>query len=183
MNEYHGQKGSKGLVANWFEERAVAHIDTAETESQIQKYGHRGLLSVELGAKMEDVTTVRATYVQHQTPGVRHKGRRIEFLEKQLAQSTRQRIEQQMKPAPCVPEYRSVTVDSYSVPGFIPFRERLTPVHDYKSQSAISYWSENHQHIQGVSPVSSANTPFRKCSNFSRPISERLDEVDPPLKD
>uniref|UniRef100_A0A8C6SDK8 Uncharacterized protein n=1 Tax=Neogobius melanostomus TaxID=47308 RepID=A0A8C6SDK8_9GOBI len=150
MSEHHEQKAGKRMVSNWLEERAVAHIDTAETQNQIQKYGHRGLLSMELGAKMEDVTTVTATYVQHQGPGVR------------LKETTHR-----MKSAVLLNGAVSV----------------CSQVHDYKSENAVSFWSENHQKIQGLTPVPSASAPFRKCSDFSRPIGERLDEVDPPLDD
>ncbi|CAL1569594.1 unnamed protein product [Knipowitschia caucasica] len=161
----------------------VASSNSADEKRQIQRHGHPGLLSLEPGAKMEDTTTVKATYIHHQSPGVRLKGRRVELLEKLIAHDTREQIEQQMKPAVCESEFCSTSQQSFTVQGFVPLWERLTPVHDYRSENSITFWSENCQQVQGVTPVRSATEPFKKCSQFSRPISERLDEQTPPLED
>ncbi|KAK7895419.1 hypothetical protein WMY93_020744 [Mugilogobius chulae] len=160
-------------------ERTEVYVHTEKT----QKCGQCGLLSMEQGAKVEDITTVRATYVQPKDPGVRLKGSRLELLEKHLTETIREKLELQLKPAPCEPEYCSVTQESFTIQGFVPLRERVTPVHDYRSEESITFWSKNLQHIQGVTPVRSLVAPFRKCSEFSRPISERLDEPSPPPED
>lgn len=179
----HEKKAGKCMVSNWLEERAVAFIDTEQTKAKIQRYGHRCILSINEGAKMEDITTMRTFYVPPKGPTVKLQGRRIEHLEKQIAQAARERIELQMKPAPCQQEYCSVAHKDFKVEGFVPFTPQSAEDHDYRSEDAITFWNENYDKIQGVTPVRSMVAPFRKCSQFSRPIGERLDEVDPSLDD
>ncbi|XP_072309309.1 sperm-associated antigen 8 [Eucyclogobius newberryi] len=164
-------------------EEQRASGDTEETKSQTQAFGHSGLLSTEQGAKMEDMTTMKASYVQPKGPGIRLRGSRMELLEKHLAQTIREKIELQMKPAPCDPEYITTTHESFNVRGFVPLWERLTLTHDYKSEDGITFWSENLQRVQGVTPSRAPGAPFRKCCEFSRPIGERLDEPTPPSED
>uniref|UniRef100_A0A8C7ZYA2 Uncharacterized protein n=1 Tax=Oryzias sinensis TaxID=183150 RepID=A0A8C7ZYA2_9TELE len=46
--------------------------------------------------------------------------------------------------------------------------------HDYKTEQAITFWSENYQQVQGVTPVQNQKAPFRRSALFSTPLSERL---------
>ncbi|XP_055015996.1 sperm associated antigen 8 [Boleophthalmus pectinirostris] len=182
MNEHPEQEAEKRTASNSREEAAAASSSTEKR--RIQKLGHRGLLTEEQGAKMEHLTTARATYVLPRGPAVRLTGRRRENLEQNIARTIREQIELQMKSPPRDPvSCCSVTHESFSVAGFVPLTERLTPVHDYTSEPSVTFWSENHQHIQGVTPVRSPGAPFRKCSQFSRPIGERVDDPAPPPED
>ncbi|XP_026883155.1 sperm-associated antigen 8 isoform X3 [Electrophorus electricus] len=51
--------------------------------------------------------------------------------------------------------------------------------HDYKTDQAITFWSENYQKIQGMTPVRTRDTPFKKNASFSTPINESLDDLTP----
>lgn len=57
-----------------FAQRAVAALDNEETKIQTQRHGHKGILTVDQGCKMETVTTVKAAYIPPKDPGVRLRG-------------------------------------------------------------------------------------------------------------
>jgi len=48
------------------------------------KHGHKGLLTIDLGANSENVTTTRASYKTPKFHGVRTKGKKEELFEKGL---------------------------------------------------------------------------------------------------
>lgn len=55
-------------------QRAVAALDNEETKIQTQRHGHRGLLNIDQGCKMESATTVKAAYIPPKDLGVRLRG-------------------------------------------------------------------------------------------------------------
>ncbi|XP_040013782.1 sperm associated antigen 8 isoform X2 [Xiphias gladius] len=175
-----GQKAGKCLLDNWAEERAVAALDNEETKTQIQRHGHRGILTMDHESKMETVTTLKAAYVPPKSPGVRLQGIRGELFEKHITQMIRGKVHAELNPPPPKTDLCSTTQRDFCVEGFVPLTPETTQVHDYKTDQAVTFWSENYQRIQGVTAVQTLKAPFRKSALFSTPIGERLDEIEPP---
>nr|XP_019960698.1 PREDICTED: sperm-associated antigen 8 isoform X1 [Paralichthys olivaceus]XP_019960699.1 PREDICTED: sperm-associated antigen 8 isoform X1 [Paralichthys olivaceus]XP_019960700.1 PREDICTED: sperm-associated antigen 8 isoform X1 [Paralichthys olivaceus] len=162
------------------EEQTGAALDNEDAESQIRRHGHSGILTMDQEAKMESLTTVRATYVPPKSQDVRLKGIRGELMEKHLAQMISEKIRAELNPPTPKTDFCSTTQRDFSVEGFVPLTPETTQVQDYKTDQAISFWSENHQRIQGVTAVQTPKAPFRKSAFFSTPVGERLDEIEPP---
>ncbi|XP_025764683.1 sperm-associated antigen 8 isoform X1 [Oreochromis niloticus] len=91
-----------------------------------------------------------------------------------------EKIRADLNPQTPKTEYCSTTQKDFCVEGFVPFKPETTRIHDYKTDQAITFWSENCQRIQGVTAARSLKGPFRKSALFSTPITERLDEIDLP---
>ncbi|XP_028458170.1 sperm-associated antigen 8 [Perca flavescens] len=170
----------KCMLHNWAEERAVAALDIQQTRTEIQKRGHRGILTMDQESKMETVSTLKATYIPPKSPGVRLRGIRGELLEKHIAQMIREKVHAELKPPSPKTDFCSTTQKDFCVEGFVHFTPQTTQVHDYKTDQAVTFWSENCQQIQGVTAVKTLKVPFRKWAQFSTPISERLDEIELP---
>ncbi|XP_047227986.1 sperm associated antigen 8 [Girardinichthys multiradiatus] len=162
---------------SWMQERAVASPDIEDPK---KIHGHKGMFTTDQRCKMDTLTTYKATHVPLMGPGVRLRGIRRELLEKHITQVIREKIHNEQSPPPPEADYSSTTQKDFCVPGFVPSRPKSTRVHDYKREQAITFWSENCQQIQGVTPIRKLNAPFRKSALFSTPISERLDEEDLP---
>uniref|UniRef100_A0A665XBX2 Sperm associated antigen 8 n=1 Tax=Echeneis naucrates TaxID=173247 RepID=A0A665XBX2_ECHNA len=154
----------------------VAALDRDETKAKIQRHGHRGILTMDQESKMESVTTVKAAYGFPQSPGVRLTGMCLCQSRDKERNNFIDKINAELNPPTPKTDFCSTTQRDFSVKGFVP---RTT--HDYKTEQAITFWSENYQQIQGVTPIQTMNAPFRKSTLFSTPISERLDEIEPPL--
>ncbi|XP_033952201.1 sperm-associated antigen 8 [Pseudochaenichthys georgianus] len=178
-----GNRLGKCMLHNWVEERATEDVDTQETRTQIQKHGHKGIITMDQESQMESVTTLRANFTPPKGPGVRLRGIRGELLEKHIAQRIREKVNaERNKPSPKT-DFCSTTQRDFCVQGFVPLNPGTTQVHDYKSDQAITFWSENCQRIQGATAVPSVKAPFRRSALFSTPISQRLDEMELPSDD
>lgn len=173
-------KVGKCLLHNWVEERAVAALETKETKTQIQRHGHRGIITMDQDSKMETVTTLKAAYTPPKSQGVRLRGIRGQLLEKQITQMISEQIHAERNPPIPKTDYCTTTQRDFCVKGFVPHTHEKTQVHDYKTDQAVTFWSENYQRIQGVTAIQTLSAPFRKSALFSTPISERLDEIDLP---
>lgn len=57
-----------------FIQRAFAALDSKETRTQIQKHGHRGIITMDQDSKMETTTTLKAVFIPPKGPGVRLRG-------------------------------------------------------------------------------------------------------------
>lgn len=55
-------------------QRAAATLDTEETRKQIQKHGHKGILTMDQESKMETVSTMKADFVAPKSARVRLRG-------------------------------------------------------------------------------------------------------------
>nr|XP_029133607.1 sperm-associated antigen 8-like [Labrus bergylta] len=77
-------KVGRCMLHNWAEERAVAALGQAENRFQIQRQGHKGILTLDQDTKMETVTTHRTDFLPPKGPGVRERGIRSELLEKHI---------------------------------------------------------------------------------------------------
>ncbi|XP_077478022.1 sperm-associated antigen 8 isoform X1 [Stigmatopora argus] len=150
-----------------------------QTRAEILRRGHRGILTMNTGAKMESMTTLKAAFVPPKSAGVRLQGLRTELLERRIGQIIRDKIHAERNPPLPQQKYASVTQRDFRVEGFVPQPSKNNRLHDYTTEQAISYWSENFQRVQGVSAVECPNTPFRKSAQFSTPIGELRDDQDP----
>ncbi|XP_031711500.1 sperm-associated antigen 8 isoform X2 [Anarrhichthys ocellatus] len=162
--------------------RAAAALAAQKTRSQIQKHGRRGILMMDQESKMETVTTMKAAFVPPKSLGVRLRGARGELLEKHITEMIREKVHAELNPTdPSLEtDYCSTTQKDFCVEGFVPHIPETTQVHDYKTDQAVSFWSENCHRIQGATAVQNLKAPFRKSTLFSTPIGERLDEIELP---
>ncbi|XP_047200438.1 sperm associated antigen 8 isoform X2 [Hippoglossus stenolepis] len=162
------------------EEENSAALDNEDNPSQIQRRGHFGIITMDQDSELETLTTVRATYVAPKSHDVRLKGIRGELMEKHLAQRISEKIRAEQNPPTPKTDFCSTSQRDFSVTGFVPLSLETTQVHDYKTDEAITFWSENQQRVEGVTAVETPTSPFRKSAFFTKPISERLDETKPP---
>ncbi|XP_038590520.1 sperm associated antigen 8 isoform X2 [Micropterus salmoides] len=116
----------KCMLRNWEEERAVAAVDTEESKTQIQRHGHRGILTMDQESKMETVTTLKAAYIPPKGPGVRLRGIRSELLEKHIAQMISEKIDAERSPPTPKTDFCSTTQRDYCVEGFVPLTPEIT---------------------------------------------------------
>ncbi|XP_035245861.1 sperm associated antigen 8 [Anguilla rostrata] len=166
----------KCLLDNWVEERATSFLDTEESKAHISKHGHKGIISMDLVSKAQDVTTVKEDFIPPVAPQIRQRGLREELLEKALYKTISQQVDEEFNPGPPPAEFISTTREDFKVPGFQSVPPSPSKEHDYKSDQAISFWSENYQKVQRVTAVRTSDTPFRKNAAFSTPIGQRLDD-------
>uniref|UniRef100_A0A3B4GN97 Uncharacterized protein n=1 Tax=Pundamilia nyererei TaxID=303518 RepID=A0A3B4GN97_9CICH len=158
-----GHKVGKPMLHNWVEERAIADLHTEDPKTHKHIHGHKGILTIDLESKMESVTTLKAAYVAPKTPVGRLQGMCL-----------------YLSPARMKKNY-IISLSYKSLKIFLTFYWfNFLQVHDYKTDQAITFWSENCQRIQGVTAARSSKGPFRKSALFSTPITERLDEIDLP---
>ncbi|XP_072549131.1 sperm-associated antigen 8 [Salminus brasiliensis] len=164
------------LLHNWVEERAAALLDSSDPRSHINRNGHRGILTVDMTSKTQGVSTVKAAFTAPKGPGVRQKGLRAELLEKCLIKTISEQVHAELSPEPLALELCSVTRADYTAEGFKPVRPAPSMERDYRTDQAITFWSENYQKIQGMTEVRAGHSPFKKNASFSTPINERLDD-------
>ncbi|KAI2664222.1 Sperm-associated antigen 8 [Labeo rohita] len=165
------------LLGNWVEERATALLDRTGPRSCVYKYGHTGILTMDVAATIEGISTFKAAYNSPKSLGVRQKGRRAEILENDLIKRISDQIHAEMNAEPPAPELCSVTKADYKAGGFKSVGAPLTMDHDYTTEQAITFWSDNYQKIQGVTAVKTKDHPFKRNATFSTPISEQLDQL------
>ncbi|XP_075885463.1 sperm-associated antigen 8 [Nelusetta ayraudi] len=132
-------------------------------------------------AKMEAVSTFTATYIPPKSPGVRLRGIRSERLEKHVTELISQKVKAEFEPpTPKMSDFRTTTRTDFCADGFVPAAPQPTQGLDYRTDQAITFWSENYQRLEGVTAVHSLTAPFRKSAKFSTPISERLNDLELP---
>ncbi|XP_026068560.1 sperm-associated antigen 8 isoform X2 [Carassius auratus] len=165
------------LLGNWVEERATALLDRTKPTSCVHKYGHTGILSMDVTARVQGISTFKATFKSPKSIGVRQKGNRAELLENDLIKRISDQIQAEMNIEPLAPELCSVTKADYKVEGFKSVRAPLTTDHDYTADQAITFWSDNYQKIQGVTAVKTKDQPFKRNATFSTPIGDQLDDT------
>ncbi|XP_070408920.1 sperm-associated antigen 8 isoform X1 [Nothobranchius furzeri] len=153
------------------EERAVGETG--------RSHGVKDLITENHNVKMETATTYGATYVSPEKflPAFELRGTRRELLERRLSQKIREEVlaELELAPPPTT-EFLSTTQRDFCAQGFVPCRLRTAKDRDYKTEQAITFWSQNCQKVQGVTPIRNPKAPFKKSTLFSKPISEQLDD-------
>nr|XP_020470782.1 sperm-associated antigen 8 isoform X3 [Monopterus albus] len=173
-------KVGKCQLQTWVEERAVAAVDNKEIKTQNWRHGHRGILTMDQESKMEAVSTLKEAYGPPKIPGVRLHGLRVELLKKHITQMISEQLHAELNPPTPKTDFCSTTQKDFCVEGFVPLTPKTTQVHDYKTDQAITFWSENYQRIQGATAIQTLKAPFRKSARYSTPICERLDEIELP---
>ncbi|XP_024154454.1 sperm associated antigen 8 isoform X2 [Oryzias melastigma] len=131
-------------------EQGAAACSSKDSRSRAEKGSHKGIFAVDQEAKMETTTTSKATYVAAQRPGGRMLGTRRELLEKQIIQMIREEMQAEVNIPTPETELCSTTHRDYTIPGYEPSRPKAAQIHDYKTDEAITFWSENYQQIQCV---------------------------------
>ncbi|XP_055056967.2 sperm-associated antigen 8 isoform X1 [Misgurnus anguillicaudatus] len=186
VNEENKTDG-RSLLGNWVEEvryhsfikiqkqRATALLDRSGPDSSINKNGHMGILTMDVTAKVQGVSTFRSAFDTPQSFGVRKKGRRTELLEKDLIKRISDQIHAELNPDPPANEWSSVSKSDFRVEGFKSVQALLTKDHNYTTDQAITFWSENYQKIQGMTAIKTKDSPFKRNATFSTPITERMD--------
>ncbi|MFT7815677.1 sperm-associated antigen 8 [Arapaima gigas] len=171
-----GKATAKCLLRNWVEERATVSLDRAK---DIQRRGHKGILTLDFLSEFQGVSTAKAAFTPPRGPGVRERGIREEKLKKQLYGAIGEKVLEEFNFIPPLGENVSSTKRDYGVEGFQSTFPPPSQEHDYRSHQAITFWSENHGKITGVSAVRTRDTPFKKNCAFSTPIREQLFEDQP----
>ncbi|XP_062340561.1 sperm associated antigen 8 isoform X1 [Osmerus eperlanus] len=107
-------------------------------------------------------------------PSQEHRGIRGELLEKQLYKEISKQTLTEFHPQSTKTEFCSTTQKDFHMEGFRSHLPKPTGEHDYKRDQAISFWNENHSRVQGVTPVRTRDSPFKKNSSFSTPTIHQL---------
>ncbi|XP_056313004.1 sperm associated antigen 8 [Danio aesculapii] len=172
--------GRKCLLGNWVEEGATALLDSTRPRTCIHKHGHTGILTTDVAAKVQGTSTFRAAFNASTSLGMRQRGRRTELLENDLIKRIRDEIHADLNADPPIAELSSVTKADYKVEGFKSVRAcpNSTMGHEYTTEQAITFWSDNYQKIQGMTAVKRKDSPFKRSAAFSTPIGEQLDQLD-----
>ncbi|XP_056409706.1 sperm-associated antigen 8-like isoform X2 [Hyla sarda] len=171
------------LLDNWQEERSAASLDRSPCtpgptqEEPDHRHGHRGILSIQLLADMASSTTHQDSYGRPREDSRRHTGLREEQLRRELYHKFSQEIlEELSSPTKETTIRESTTRRDYEVQGFIPQLPAPRTKHDYATEQAVTFWSENVRTITGVSDIRSRDSPFKKSSAFTTSISHYLDQ-------
>ncbi|XP_067296088.1 sperm associated antigen 8 isoform X2 [Pseudorasbora parva] len=166
------------LLGNWVEERATSLLDRTVPRSRVHKYGHTGILTMDVAAEVQGISTFQAAFNAPKILGVRQKGRRTELLENELIKRISDQIHAELNADPPDTEMCSMTKADYKVEGFKSVHTPLTMDHDYTTEQAITFWSDNYKKIQGVTAVKIKDSPFKRNATFSTPIGEQIDHLD-----
>jgi len=167
----------KCLLENYVEERAVAELELSNEEQTVQaiKDGHKGILTVHLDANTHDLTQHLDAYRPPDGPSARSKGLRREMKERLLFEQALKEVEEDLN-KPFVDEYISTKQQDYDQPDFESRKPAPTADRDYTREQPVTFWSEHRNKIHSVTQVRPTfDTPFRKNTTFSKPISERWD--------
>ncbi|XP_075711269.1 sperm-associated antigen 8 [Rhinoderma darwinii] len=85
-------------------------------------------------------------------------------------------LEELMSPTEDIKVTESTTTRDFQVEGFIPQIPAPSKKHDYHSEAAVTFWTENVHNITGVSDVRTSHSPFKRSSAFTTPIFQYLDQ-------
>ncbi|XP_063312746.1 sperm-associated antigen 8 [Pelobates fuscus] len=170
------------LLHNWVEERATASLDSSPpgaklSDGHVFRHGHRGIISTLLEAHIADSTTNKDSYRAPSTHHMRLMGPREEMLQKYLFQKFSQGVLEAINvPSEDLNIKESTTKRDYKVDGFTSRPPASNKSHDYRTEQAVTFWTEKLHRIPGVSDIKMRDTPFKKTSMFSTPITQYLDQ-------
>ncbi|XP_078483540.1 sperm-associated antigen 8-like [Ciona intestinalis] len=177
--------GGKCLLENWVEERATASLEPTDVNSectssaQLHRHGHKGLLTLSLDANAEKLTTVRESYQKPKFPEVRTRGKKEEMIERMLYNKVGEETHREFNPPPPPMEYVTIKQQDFDKPDFKSTVPPPTKDHNVNTEQCVTFWSTHTNKIHGVSQVKTRDTPFKKNTAFSKPISEYLDQTKP----
>jgi len=180
------------LLENWVEERANRERDppldrvlNIQERADYFVRGHGGLITIDNKAKVESLTTVKASYTPQQPDQTRRFGKRKELMEQAFAQAVCEDMlkeKEEKKKADMEGIMCSTFTKSYSKE-FVKTEPKQTLDHDYVSEQPVTFWSEHRDKIHGTTQVKTRDTAFRKNDAFSKPIGEYWDEPKPIEQD
>ncbi|XP_065829127.1 sperm-associated antigen 8-like [Oscarella lobularis] len=171
--------GAKVLIENWVEERAVAQIDRTEGEAStadVQRRGHKGILSTSFESKIESLSTVKDAYRSPSSAGVKTVGKRKEQLEREIRHHISQEVHEEFNPPPPKPDYVSTTKKDFTKE-FTPIEKKPTKEHHLYKELPSTFWKEqvdHHQGVTGITRIASKEKCFQKNAAFSTPIGEYM---------
>ncbi|XP_060576902.1 sperm-associated antigen 8-like [Ruditapes philippinarum] len=178
----------KCLLENWVEERAVKNYDTVRdvktsggSKAELFKDGHAGVLTINLEAKPENETTVRASYKTPVHPGIPLEGNKSKLMRQMYMEKAVQEVfvDDINPPQPEPLDYKSVTAKDFFNDDFVHVPPKPTKNHNYRTEQPVTFWSEHKGKVTGVSSVKTGDTPFRRNDAFSQPIDEYFDDTQP----
>ncbi|XP_053266647.1 sperm associated antigen 8 [Pleuronectes platessa] len=126
----------------------IPALDNGDNASLVQRRGHFGIITMNQDHELERLTTSRATFVAPKSHNVRQKGIRGELMETLLAERIRERIQAEQNPPIPKTDFCSTSQREFRAEGFVPLSPESTQVHDYKTEEAITFWSENQQRVE-----------------------------------
>ncbi|XP_070599819.1 sperm-associated antigen 8 [Erythrolamprus reginae] len=174
------------LLHNWLEERATNALDRVPraeygTEGFFHRHGHPALLTLDCRAAMPTATTTKDSFPPPVQTALPLRGKREAMMEHLLYQKhSRSLLGGGPYPPPEPMESLSITHRDYKQGG--PPAGPLPPTqpHDYRLEQPQTFWLEHVQQVPGTSSIRTGDALFRKCTGFTTPVSERLDQ---PLLD
>ncbi|XP_078008849.1 sperm-associated antigen 8 isoform X4 [Phascolarctos cinereus] len=141
------------FIHNWVEERATNELDRVlnheESEGFRYRYGHLGLLTLELSSPPASRTTQKDSYQHPGNPRRALRGKREAMLELLLHHQIR-KLDRPGPPPPTKP-------------------------HNLQEQPE-TYWLQRASKLPGVSNIQTYDTPFRKNCSFSTPVPLSMDQ-------
>lgn len=202
----HMNSNGKTFLDNWVEERAVEEINLCKPgiNMSANKLGHKGILTLDVDAKVEHSTTSLVSY-QGRCGSKETQGRRLNNLKKELYREAESVMETKKKSDGVKPEYKSTTAndfpdisDAFSTVSrrsramqfdadvrantFGGAKRSEEPAEISTSAAdllgdGITFWSENYRRSGPLTHGQTAGTekaPFKKNTHFSKAIEERL---------
>ncbi|XP_052796395.1 sperm-associated antigen 8-like [Mya arenaria] len=174
------------LLENWVEERQVQNYDTVEDDkgqsnAQLFRDGHVGILTIDTNAKPVSESTVKASFKTPVHPGVPLEGNKSKLMRQMyMEQAVQQVFRDDINPPEPEPlDYKSVTAKDFNKDDFKHVPPKPTKNHNYRTEQPVTFWSENKNKITGVSSVKTRDSPFRRNDAFSQPIDEYFDDTQP----
>uniref|UniRef100_A0A8C5AMW2 Uncharacterized protein n=1 Tax=Gadus morhua TaxID=8049 RepID=A0A8C5AMW2_GADMO len=155
------KKVGKCLLDNWVEERAVADLADDASQEQIQRDGHRGIFSMNLESKMEDITSLKSAYTPPVAPGVRERGTLVICVVYHV-------IYNKFNPVTPTTDFSSTTHRDFTGGGFVPLPPTTT-----KNYIETLFWLFC---FQRTTAVRTTDSPFKRCAQFSTPITQQLND-------
>merc|ERR1711860_186511 len=112
----------KCLLENWVEERAVKGYDTVTdvktsgSKAELFKDGHAGVLTINLNARPENETTVRASYKTPSHPGIPLEGNKSKLMRQMFMEKAVQEVfvDDINPPQPEPLDYKSMTAKDFN---------------------------------------------------------------------
>ncbi|WAR00327.1 SPAG8-like protein [Mya arenaria] len=156
------------LLENWVEERQVQNYDTVEDDkgqsnAQLFRDGHVGILTIDTNAKPVSESTVKASFKTPVHPGVPLEGMST-FVQTELV----------FKSLNCLIYIQQVFRDDINPPEPEPL--------DYKSVTAKDFNKDDFKHVP-PKPTKNHNyrteQPVTRNDAFSQPIDEYFDDTQP----
>ncbi|POI18719.1 hypothetical protein CIB84_017536 [Bambusicola thoracicus] len=98
------------------------------------------------------------------------------MLERMLYQKYQQELMEEIHPPLSPMETLSTTHRDYQAGGFQPTPPTTTQPHNYHMEQPRSFWLERAHSMPGVTCICTGDSPFRRNTAFSTPITEYLEQ-------